>query len=302
MDKILLFIIFIVIYVIIIKIVRKCLFDYIVEINQIGELNDSESYYNNYFKTSIKKNNRQMINNVAFIREGLLTSIYKSDIKILELGKLIDNDSILIYNNNDCNFDIYLAQQIFESSKNINIVIAKTELLEVEKCQHLINNLGYQNNIETIYLNDINKIADRRFNRIILRENVGMIHDRKNLFSHFYNLLADEHSFIYLKTLVFKEIDSNDKFLIKKQLDIIDFWNYNFSTSEDIINDLKINNFSVNFKNINVLILSIFYNPQDIINILKLYFVDLELGVCDIINWLAIYTLRLLHIKAYKTS
>ena len=90
--------------------------------------------------------------------------------------------------------------------------------------------------------------------------------------------------------------------LIEKQLNIIDFWNYNFSTSQDIINDLLKENYDVNFKKVNVLFLSLFYNPQDVINIIKLYFVDLNLKITDIINWLAIYTLNLLHIKAYQTN
>ena len=52
------------------------------------------------------------------------------------------------------------------------------------------------------------------------------------------------------------------------------------------------------YKDISVLLLVIFYNPQDIINILKLYFVDLKLNVTDIVNWLGVYTLNLLHLKS----
>ena len=57
-------------------------------------------------------------------------------------------------------------------------------------------------------------------------------------FSKVKNLLKDSESFIYLKTLVFSEVDE-DNFILKKQFDIIDFWNYNFSTTQDIINDFK---------------------------------------------------------------
>lgn len=306
MDKIIFIIIFFIFLLYIITVIRKQLYNYITNIDEIGILRNTESksYYNNYYNISNKKNSRQIINNIAFIRDGLISNIYDGDIKILNINQLLDDDSILIFNNNDCNFEIFLAQKFLEKKKNIKIVIAKTNIIEVEKCQKLITNVGFNELIEVKYLNDLqdisNTFSNNKFDRIVLRENIGRYNSREQIFSSLKNLLKDESSFLYLKTLVFSNLENEDNFMVKKQFDIIDFWNYNFSTKDDIINDLKNLNYEVKYKSLNVLFLSIFYNPQDILNILKLYFVDLDLGISNIIDWLAIYTLNLLHIKAYK--
>ena len=297
------FIILIVLLSYIIIFLRNSLYNYITNINKEGKFKESNNKYNNYFNQSNTKNDRQMINNVAFIRKGLISNIYEGDLKIMEFRKLKSGDNILIFNNNDCNFETFIAQNLLELKKEVSITIAKTNILEIEQCKKLIDKSGFKN-IEVKYLNDLDnldKIFNTKFNRIILRENIGRIQDREKILSTLKNLLKDSESFIYLKTLVFSEVDE-DNFILKKQFDIIDFWNYNFSTTQDIINDFKNLNFDVKYKQINVILLSIFYNPQDIINILRLYFVDLNLSITDIVNWLAVYTLNLLHIKAYQSN
>ena len=176
----------------------------------------------------------------------------------MEFRKLKSGDNILIFNNNDCNFETFIAQNLLELKKEVSITIAKTNILEIEQCKKLIDKSGFKN-IEVKYLNDLDnldKIFNTKFNRIILRENIGRIQDREKILSTLKNLLKDSESFIYLKTLVFSEVDE-DNFILKKQFDIIDFWNYNFSTTQDIINDFKNLNFDVKYKQINVILLSI---------------------------------------------
>lgn len=297
------FIIFIVLISYVIIFFRNSLYNYITKLDNIGIYKETKSIYNNYFEFSNSKNNRKMINNVAFLRKGLISNIYEADLKIMEFSKLKSGDRILIFNNNDCNFETFLAQNLLEKKKEVSIITIKTNILEIEQCNNLISKSGF-NNIEVKYLNDIEDLNTKiqgKFNRIILRENIGRIQERSKTLTALRNLLFDEFSFIYLKTLVFNEVNE-DNFMLKKQFDIIDFWNYNFSTTQDIINDFKKINFDVKYKQINIILLSVFYNPQDVLNIIKLYFVDLNLNITDIINWLAIYTLNLLHIKAYQTN
>lgn len=302
MDICLFIIISVLIIFIILKVIRKKIYDYMSNLDIKGVLTDDNNYYNNYFKISEKKNDRKMINNVAFLREGIISNIYDIDVKILELKNLLDNDKILIINNQDCNFEIFLAQKLNDMNKNVKITVIKDNLLETDKCKTLVKNIGFDSRLEVIYLSqieDIHKMGSK-YQRIILRENVGLFTNKDKLFVLLKNLLNDESSFIYLKTLVFKNIDTENKFMIEKQLKIIDFWNYNFSSTQDLVNQLINSGLMVKYKDINVLFLSIFYNPQDILNIIKLYFVDLDLGISNLIDWLAIYTLKLLHIKAYK--
>ena len=297
------FIIFIVLISYVIIFFRNSLYNYITKLDNVGIYKETKSIYNNYFELSNSKNDRRMINNVAFLRKGLISNIYEADLKIMEFSKLKSGDRILIFNNNDCNFETFLAQNLLEKKKEVSIITIKTNILEIEQCNNLISKSGF-NNIEVKYLNDIEDLNTKiqgKFNRIILRENIGRIQERSKTLTALRNLLFDEFSFIYLKTLVFNEVNE-DNFILKKQFDIIDFWNYNFSTTQDIINDFKKINFDVKYKQINIILLSVFYNPQDVLNIIKLYFVDLNLNITDIINWLAIYTLNLLHIKAYQTN
>ena len=302
MDICLFIIISIVFILLLIKIIRKKIYDYMSEINNLGKLTNENNYYNNYFKISEKKHDRKMINNVAFLREGIISNIYDIDVKILEFKNLIDGDEILIVNNFDCNFEIFLAQKLHDMEKKVKITVIKDNLIETDKCKSIVKNIGFENIIEIIYISQIEDISKlgKKYQRIVLRENIGLFLNKDKLFILLKNLLNNESSFIYLKTLVFKNIDTENKYMIEKQLKIIDFWNYNFSSTQDIINQLINSGLSVKYKDINVLLLSIFYNPQDIINIIKLYFVDLDLGFSNLIDWLAIYTLKLLHIKAYK--
>jgi hypothetical protein len=297
------FIIFIIFICYLIIFFRNLLYNYVTEIDNVGVFKETKSIYNNYFTESQTKNDRQLINNVAFMRKGLISNIYEADLKIMEFNRLKSGDKILIFNNNDCNFETFLAQNLLENKKEVSIITIKTNILEIEQCEKLVSKSGFDN-IEVKYLNDLdnlNTLLEDKFNRIILRENIGRIQDRGKTLTELKKLLFDESSFIYLKTLVFSEINE-DNFMLKKQFDIIDFWNYNFTTTQDIINDFKKLNFDVKYKQINIVLLSVFYNPQDIINVIRLYFVDLNLSITDIINWLAIYTLNLLHIKAYQSN
>ena len=228
MDILLIFVIFITYLIIFL---RKSLFNYITDLDNKGTLKETSTIYNKYYNNSTTKNERTLINNVAFLRKGLLSNIYDADLKFLEIKNVTVGDKILIFNNNDCNFEIFLAQTFLELKKDIKIITAKTNILEVEKCDNLVNKSGFKN-IEIKYINDIDNINtllnNTKFKRIILRENIGNLQNFDNVLGNLKNLLESD-GFIYVKTLVFRPI-KKDSFMLKKQFDIIDFWNYNFST------------------------------------------------------------------------
>jgi hypothetical protein len=300
MEEYLIFLYLMITLIVLITIIRYIFFNYITNINNKGSHTNDDNIYHNYFKESRNKKNRILINNVAFLRNGFFSSIYDADIKILEVTKLNDGDKLLIYNNNDCNFEINLLQKLSEMGKQIKVVIAKNNIFDADKCRNLIDKLGF-NNIDVLYINDISKdLTGMTFHRIILRENLGIL-DKEELFKNLKNLLFDEKSFIYIKTLTFSPIKNskNKNYLLQKQKNIIDFWNYNFSTDQNIINDFKKHDYEVKYKSINILFLSIFYNPIDIFNLLKLYFIELDLGFSNIIDWFGIYSLNLSHFKVY---
>jgi hypothetical protein len=298
MEEYLIFLYLIIILILSITFIRYIFFNYITNINKIGTNKLDDNVYHNYFKESNKKKKRTLINNVAFLRSGFFSSIYDSDIKILEIKKLHDGDKILIFNNNDCNFEINLLQKLSEMGKQIKIIIVKTDIFEADKCRILIDKLGF-NNIDIIYITK--DLEGHTFHRIILRENLGILDNKEELFKTFKNLLFDEKSFIYIKTLTFSPIKNskNKNYLLDKQKNIIDFWNYNFSTDQNIINYFKNLDYKIKYKSINILFLSVFYNPIDIINLFKLYFIELDLDFNNIMDWLGVYSLNLSHFKVY---
>jgi hypothetical protein len=298
MEEYLIFLYLIIILFLSIIVIRYIFFNFITNLNNIGTLKSDDNVYTTYFTESNNKKNRTLINNVAFLRKGFFSNIYDADIKILEINNLKDGDKILIFNNNDCNFEINLLQILGEMGKQIKVFIVKTDIFEAEKCKILIDKLGF-NNIDILYITK--DLEGHTFNRIIIRENLGILDDKEELFKNFRGLLFDEKSFIYIKTLTFSPIKNtkNKNYLLGKQKNIIDFWNYNFSTNQNIINQLKNQGYHVKYKSINILFLSIFYNPIDIINLLKLYFIELDLGINNIMDWLGIYSLNLSHFKAY---
>ena len=210
MEEYLILIYLIVIFFLLVIIIRYFFFNYIITVNQKGELSDDIEIYNDYYNTSTQKNNRILINNVAFLRKGIFSSIYEADLKILKVNNLNDGDEILIINNNDCNFELNLVQTLTELKKQVKIIIIKSNVLDAEKCENIINKTGFKN-VNIIYLNDIQKLnqylKEEKFDRIILRENLGII-DREKHFKILKDFLKNDNSFMYIKTLTFSPIDN----------------------------------------------------------------------------------------------
>ena len=126
-------------------------------------------------------------------------------------------------------------------------------------------------------------------------------------------MLKDNTSFIYIKTFVFNPIFMNENnynndnkndnikkmnYTFERQKKIIDYWNYNFSTKQAIINELHNNNFSkINYNQIPLVSMVFLYNINDIIKILNLYFVDMKMGTKNLHEWLYIKDIKILNMK-----
>ena len=70
------------------------------------------------------------------------------------------------------------------------------------------------------------------------------------------------------------------------------------AVTDCIINDLK----EIGFKNINyaqcpVLLLSLTYNIEDLVKLFRLYFVEMNMRLVDLNDWLAIYTIKMVNFK-----
>ena len=295
MNYILIIFIILLFLIILATLIRKLVSNYITNIDK--KINNSSKInylYDNYYENLKTNDGKSLIGIFSIIRYNFMDEIYKSDLNILKLN---GNEEILNLSLTNCNFEIYLVNKF----KNIKIHCLINNLTDFTSCQDKIKNLNLEKNIIIKYgkYSDIGNIyQNKTFDRIVLLEAVGKIKDRTNFIKKLPNLLKDKESFIYIKTLVFKDFILEEELsdpiknkLFEKQKILIKFWNYNFSTNKSIINDFYKNGFTdVKMKSMSIMFLFFTYNFEDIINILKLYFVELDLGIKDLSDWLILFS------------
>ena len=163
-----------------------------------------------------------------------MDQIYSSDIKIADIQ---ENQKILNLSLTNCNFDIFLTNKF----KNIEIYSLVNNIHDFKLCNDKINSLNLEDKIKVLYgkYSDIgNLFKNHKFDRIILLESFGKIKDRNSFIPQLKKILKDENSFIYLKTLVFKDLILDERInkemkneLFEKQTKMIKFWNYNFQVN-----------------------------------------------------------------------
>ena len=283
-------------------IIRKLVSKYINNINQPAKFNINTNYlYDDYYENMETNNGKDLVGNLGIIRYNFMDEVYKSEVDILKLEK--DKDyNILNISLTNCNFDIYLSNRY----EKIVIHSLINNLTDFNRCKEKIKSLNLNNKIKIYYgkYSDISNVfKDKKFDRIVLLESLGKLKNRPEFVKQLKDLLHIENSFIYIKTLVFKDfiLDNNlnknmQNELYEKQKYVINFWNYNFSTNQAIINDFNKNGFqNIKMKSMSALLLFFTYNMEDILNLLKLYFIDLEMSVNDLDKWYVLFTLNISH-------
>ena len=295
MNYILIIFIILLFLIILATLIRKLVSNYITNIDK--KINNSSKInylYDDYYENLKTNDGKSLIGIFSIIRYNFMDEIYKSDLNILKLN---GNEEILNLSLTNCNFEIYLVNKF----KNIKIHCLINNLTDFTSCQDKIKNLNLEKNIIIKYgkYSDTGNIyQNKTFDRIVLLEAVGKIKDRTNFIKKLPILLKNKDSFIYIKTLVFKDFILEEEIsepiknkLFEKQKNLIKFWNYNFSTNKSIINDFYKNGFTdVKMKTMSIMFLFFTYNFEDIINILKLYFVELDLGIKDLGDWLILFS------------
>ena len=283
-------------------IIRKLVSKYINNINKPAKFNINTNYlYDDYYENMETNNGKDLVGNLGIIRYNFMDEVYKSEVDILKLEK--DKDyNILNISLTNCNFDIYLSNRY----EKIVIHSLINNLTDFNRCKEKIQSLNLNNKIKIYYgkYSDISNVfKDKKFDRIVLLESLGKLKNRPEFVKQLKDLLHIENSFIYIKTLVFKDfiLDNNlnknmQNELYEKQKYVINFWNYNFSTNQAIINDFNKNGFqNIKMKSMSALLLFFTYNMEDILNLLKLYFIDLEMSVNDLDKWYVLFTLNISH-------
>ena len=292
---------FLILYIICI-VIRKIISKYMKNINQVQKFNINTNYlYDDFYENHKAGKGKDLIGNLGIIRYNFMDEIYQYEMEILKLHKDKDYE-ILNLSLTYCNFDIYLANQL----ENITIYSIINNLIDYHRCKQKIESLDLSDRIKIFYskYSDISNIfKEQKFDRIVLLESIGKVKNRFEFCGKIKNLLKNEDSFIYLKTIVFKDLILDEKLnknikneLFEKQKYMISFWNYNFGTNQAIVNDLHKSEFtSIKMKSIPIYYLFFTYNIEDILNALKLYFVDLGMGINNLQNWYILFTLNLSH-------
>lgn len=309
MKNIFIFILIIFIVLILYYIIFKTIIFKLKHFREGSYNNNYNLLYDDYYLNSNNKSNRKLYKNIGIVKEKNNYSEYNFDIKLLNLDKKLDY-KILIINSLDINFD----KELSEKYKNIKIISTNDNILETRNNKKLVGNKNDKIFISYINLYDIYKKfknLNYKFDRIILRENLGNIKNRKEFLKNMKKLLNTKNnsSFIFIKTFVFQPVFTIEQFsnekniyynhIFNKQKKIIDYWNYNFSTAQYIINDLKDLEFStILFSKVPILYLLFTSTLKDIINILKLYFYYMNLNIDSLNDWESIKNIELFYIKA----
>lgn len=301
MNYITLILIFLLVIYLICIIIRKVISKYMININKDTKFNINTNYlYDDFYENKENKEGLNLVGNLGIIRYNFMDETYESDTQILKLESQ-NNFNVLNISQTHCNFDIYLANNY----ENLVIHSMINNINDFKKCQEKIKLLNLQDRIKIHYgkYNDIkNTFKDLKFDRIVMLESIGKVKNRTQFVYDLKNLI-NTNGFIYIKTLVYKDLILDEELnkemkneLFEKQKHMIDFWNYNFSTNQSIINDFYKSGYSnVKMKSISIFSLLFTYNIEDMLNLLKLYFVDLDMGIKNFNMWYILFTLNISH-------
>ena len=298
--------IFFILLILIFILYRFYLFQKISNTNQIGKFKSQENLlYDNYYLESDKKKNNKLICQLGIFRKYLGSSPLEYEINNLDLepNKL---SKILIISNYDLNLE--LPRKIIQTYPLAEIMITHTNLLTAKNLQDICKREGLSNiTIAYTQPEDILNLwgnSDYKFNRILVRECLGNIKDRELFLGSLKKLLAVNGK-IKIRTFTFEPIfEDLEHISSRKNLELfkiyntqkklIDYWNYNFSTTTSIINDISQHFETVKFTEIKFLNLFFLYNFSDFKKVLHIYFRDMGLRLNNLDDWRGLQTLKIL--------
>lgn len=219
--------------------------------NEIAEINLNKVFENsNNINKAISKNYLY-----PKIRKSLFSnSEYECDVELL---KIKDGEVILEVSNSTGEFVSYLNSK-YPNSKIISLVKTDEDYLLLNNKFNSIKNI----NIIKCDINNLenNKVLnDKRFDKIILLNEIGNIEYKTKIFKMF-NKLLNTGGEIYIKTVTFSDKRSS------RLKDVANFWQYNFSTQYNICSSLGETDYnSIRYSDIDLLHLYFASVPQDFI-------------------------------------
>lgn len=288
---------------------RYCIYQKMTKLPMKGTLQKNENLlYDDYYQNSTNKKNNKLVCSIGVFRKFLWSNTFQYELNMLDLKKK-GRYKILIVSS----YDVSLKLESFLLSWNPEIEIItfspnllNANLLQENKKKKNLSNLTISYSLPEdiiVYF----KESEFKFDRILVRECLGNIKNRLKFLKDMKYLLSVE-GFINIRTFSFQPIfENNDDIserhnrelhkILEKQKMLIDYWNYNFSTTNTIINEM-VNIFSmVEYAETKLINLFYLYNIIDFKKTLRIFFRDMGFKIHNIEEWLVIQTLNILIIR-----
>lgn len=293
----------------ILNLVRYHLYQKMVQLKKRGISSQEENLlYDDYYHNSNHKKNNKLVCQIGVFRKFFFSAHLDYEIEMLHLRKQ-DKDRILIVSNFDSSLE--LEAKILELYPNLEIMTFTSNLMLAKNLRLQVTELGLENitigygNPEDIYSQL--EGTEYKFDRILVRECLGNIQDRNKFFENLSRLLSPS-GFIILRTFTFKPIfqgneditaSQNREYhrILKNQKKLIDYWNYNFSTTQSIINDITEHFSHCEYEELDMLKLIYLYNFQDFRKAMRIYLLDIGHSISNLSEWQGISSLQVLVIR-----
>lgn len=288
---------------------RFCLYKKLSHLPKVGKNKPHENLlYDNYYQNSKNKKNNKLICQLGVFHKYLWSKSIDYELEMLDI-KRTGKYKILIVSSYDSNLS--LEKSLLKLNPEVEIItfcpnLLNASLLEDTKKKENLTNLtvayGLPEDIEGHFLN-----SKYLFDRILVRECLGNVSHRDNFLQDMKKLLSTE-GFMNIRTFTFTPIfESNTNVLprknkeyhqiLEKQKLLIDYWNYNFSTTTGIINDC-VNIFKkVEYGETKFLNLFYLYNIPEFRKSLQIFFRDMGFQIHNIQEWTAIQSLNILVVR-----
>lgn len=288
---------------------RFCLYQKLTYLPTLGTFQKDENLlYDDYYQNSSHKKNNKLVCQIGVFRKFLWTNSLQYELDMLDLNRK-GKYKILIVSSYDVNLE--LENFLLSWNTEIEIItfspnLLNANLLHENKKKKNLSRLTISYSLPEDIISYFRN-SDYKFDRILVRECLGNISNRQQFLKNIKTLLSKE-GFINIRTFTFQPIFEKNNYISErqnlelhqvwqKQKMLIDYWNYNFSTTTTIINEM-INIFSkVEYAETKLMNLFYLYNIPDFKKTLQIFFRDMGFKFSNIEEWLAIQTLNILIIR-----
>lgn len=264
--------------------------------------------YDDYYHTSESKKNNKLICQIGIFRKFIWSNPNSYEIESLRIptNKPL---KILIVSNYDTN--LVLEKALLEEYPEVEIISTTTNLLNAKYLQDTIKKekIG---NITIAYSRpeDLLQLwgdSEYKFDRILVRECLGNIQNVKKFWSGLKILLAPL-GFIRVRTFTLEPIFENDSILPDKQnremvhkfetqKKLIDYWNYNFSTTTAVINEITPYFTHIKYTYVKFWKLMYLYNFNEFGRAIQIYFRDMGLKLSNLDDWRGMNSINIVFLE-----